>query len=472
MPSIQSVITLVADGARPDKLAAAIASGALPALARIRDEGTLHTITSVFPSVTGPAYAPFLTGCHPGSVGLPGLRWYDRARTAAGWPGHARSYVGAEMRHINRDLAPEARTMFELANSSLGALNMIGRGLPRRQSIGQDVAFMARTSVTHFRGNVSGWLDIDRRAGDRLVRRIRTERPRYVFAAFTGIDKTSHAAGHEAPGVLEAMRIVDDVAARIRDDAERAGTWDATHLWIVSDHGHSRVTGHEDLAGLVHSMGYRVLAHPWIFTRNPDVAVMVSGNAMAHVYVELEARSRPFWPSLAPRWSDLASELLESEAVDVLLLPQSPHLCEVRSRARGTAVVEWNEAISTFSYRPLTGDPFGIGEQDALSSEESYDASIDSDYPDAMVQVARIAACERSGDIILSAARDWDFRARYEPIPHVSSHGALHRDHMLVPLLSNRPLAGRPRRTVDVMASACAALGITVPGSVQGRSFV
>ncbi|MGI8508042.1 MAG: alkaline phosphatase family protein, partial [Gemmatimonadaceae bacterium] len=172
MPSIKTVITLVADGARPDKLASAIASGALPALARIRDEGTLHTITSVFPSVTGPAYAPFLTGCHPGSVGLPGLRWYDRARTASGWPGHARSYVGAEMRHINRDLAPETRTMFELADSSLGALNMIGRGLPRRQSIGQDVAFMARTSVTHFRGNVSGWLDIDRRAGDRLVRRI------------------------------------------------------------------------------------------------------------------------------------------------------------------------------------------------------------------------------------------------------------------------------------------------------------
>ena len=28
--------------------------------------------------------------------------------------------------------------------------------------------------------------------------------------------------------------------------------------------------------------------------------------------------------------------------------------------------------------------------------------------------------------------------ARYEPIPHVSSHGALHREHMLVPLLLNR----------------------------------
>ena len=29
-------------------------------------------------------------------------------------------------------------------------------------------------------------------------------------------------------------------------------------------------------------------------------------------------------------------------------------------------------------------------------------------------------------------ARDWDLRSRFEPIPHVSSHGALHREHMHV----------------------------------------
>ncbi|MGI8545961.1 MAG: alkaline phosphatase family protein [Gemmatimonadaceae bacterium] len=468
--AIPTVITLVADGARPDKLAAALASGALPALARIRDEGALHTITSVFPSVTGPAYAPFLTGCHPGSVGLPGLRWYDRARAASGWPGHARSYVGAEMRHVNRDLAPETRTMFELAHSSLGALNMIGRGLPRRQSIGQSLAYIARTSITHFRGNVSGWLDIDRRVADDVVQRVRAERPRYVFAAFTGIDKASHASGHDAPAIVDAMRIVDDVAARIREDAERAGTWDSTHLWVVSDHGHSPVAQHEDLAGVVRASGYRVLAHPWIFTRNPDVAVMVSGNAMAHVYVNLSQRQRRFWPSLTARWNDLANTLLSRESVDVLLLPLSPRSCEIRSSTRGNAVVEWTDC--TYTYRPTTGDPLGVGEHDALSADESYDRLIESDYPDALVQIARLAACDRSGDIIISAARNWDLRAKYEPIPHMSSHGALHREHMLVPLLTNRPVGGNPRRTVDIMPSACAALGIAVPRGVQGRSFL
>jgi arylsulfatase A-like enzyme len=88
------------------------------------------------------------------------------------------------------------------------------------------------------------------------------------------------------------------------------------------------------------------------------------------------------------------------------------------------------------------------------------------------VQIARLASASRSGEIILSAARDWDFRARYEPIPHVSSHGALHREHMVVPLLTNRPIARTPRRTVDVMPSALAALGLEIPPGLDGTPFI
>src|SRR5437762_8518911 len=108
----------------------------------------------------------------------------------------------------------------------------------------------------------------------------------------------------------------------------------------------------------------------------------------------------------------------------------------------------------------------------SLDGSEAYDATIGSDYPDALVQIAHLISSPRSGDIILSASRDWDYRARYEPIPHVSSHGALHRDHMLVPLLINRPPNHQPRRTVDMMPSALTALGITVPKTLDGVSFV
>jgi hypothetical protein len=470
------VYILVADGVRPDTLAAALDSGTLPALARLRAEGGLHELTSVFPSVTGPAYAPFVMGRYPADVGLPALRWFDRARKAASWPHYTRSYVGVEGFKLDGDLDSRAPTAWELAGRSLGALNVIGRGLPSRARLGASLGFLLKAGITHFKGDARGWLALDREIGADLVERVREERPEFVFAALTGVDKSSHAVGHDAAMVRDALAIVDEVAAGLRADAEAAGTWEHTHLWIVSDHGHSPVTSHDDLAQALRESGHRVVAHPWVYAARPDVAVMVSGNAMAHVYVELARRERPWWPALAKAWGPTADALLARPSVDLLLLPHSEDCCLVRARGRGSAMVErsrgWNGELR-YAYRPVDGDPLLLGgEVDPLDAGEAHARTMASDYPDALVQIAHLAGAARAGELILSAARGWDFRRKYEPIPHVSSHGALHREHMLVPLLVNHPVSEVPRRTVDVFTSAMTALGVEVPEEAEGRSFV
>jgi hypothetical protein len=465
-----SVIVIVADGARPDVLADAMDRGVTPALASFRDEGGLHTVTTAFPSVTGPAYTPFLMGRFPGPVGLPGLRWYDRERTRIKLPGNSRSYVGPEMRLVDTDLDPAAPTIFEIAGSSLAALNVIGRGLPAGHRIGSSLWFAAKTGLTHFTGNVQGWLSIDRNIAAQVAKRIRADRPDFVFAALTGVDKTSHSRGHSGPHVDSALRIVDHLAEEIRADADSRGSWKDTHVWIVSDHGHSPVTQHEDLAGFVRQLGFRTIAHPFVFSRRGEAAVMVSGNAMAHIYLDLALRKRPSLSQLAGRWKTIQSALLARESVDLMIVPGERGECEIHgSRGRGHALLKWSD--DRMDYAPVSGDPIGTGPQRGITAEESYDLTIGSDYPDSFLQIARLADSPRSGEIILSASRDWDFRSKYEPIPHVSSHGALHRDHMLVPLLTNHPMPLRPRRTVDVMPSAIEALGLTVPAGLDGRSF-
>ena len=464
-----SVVILLADGARPDSLDGALQHGALPALARLRDEGGLHVVTSCFPSVTGPAYTPFLMGRFPGPVGLPGLRWFDRARTACRFPDYTRSYVGYQMSAVDRDLDPDAPTIFELCEESLAALSVISRGLDKGRRIGAITARSAfRAATTHFRGNVAGWLDIDRDVADQIVDRVRKDRPAFTFAALTGVDKVSHARGHGSAMVLDALRIVDDTAARIRADAERAGRWEDMSLWVVSDHGHSRVSHHEDLAALIEAAGIRTMSHPWVYNIAPEVAVMVSGNAMAHLYLDVTARSRP--PVRDERFRSLVAMLLERPSVDLLITPAQQSAI-VHARDRGTGTI-WRDERG-YHYRRMTGDPLGLGADVADASvNDAYDATLDSDYPDGIVQIALLATAPRSGEIILSAARDWDFRARYEPIPHISSHGALHREHMLVPLLVNRPVKREPRRTVDVMPSALVALGLPVPDGLDGESFL
>ena len=465
-----SVVILLADGARPDTLDAALQSGTLPAMARMRAEGALHTVTSCFPSVTGPAYAPFLMGRFPGPIGLPGLRWFDRERTRCRFPDYSRSYVGYQMRAVDRDIDAEAPTIFELCDRNLGALNVIGRGLPRRDRIGAITAHSAiRGALTHFTGNVAGWLQIDREVASDVVQRTRRDEPEFVFAAFTGVDKVSHARGQSSPMILDALRIVDDVAAEIRADAERAGRWEDVSLWVVSDHGHSRVTAHENLARIIARAGHRTMAHPWVYTVAPDVAVMVSGNAMAHLYLDVRALARPS-AVRDGRWRELADILLSRESVDLLIARDGDRVV-VRTADRGDAVISLDR--NGYHYRREGGDPLGLGRDlCAASADAAYDAMCATDYPDGVVQIAHLATSPRAGEIILSAARDWDFRSKYEPIPHVSSHGALHREHMLVPLLLNRPVTGRPRRTVDVMPSALAALGREIPPGLDGSSFV
>lgn len=449
--------------------------GDAPHLAQLRRDGAFRTITTAWPSVTGVAYAPFLAGRFPGNAGLPGLRWFDRSRRVGALLAHTRSYVGLGMRHVDADLASDAPTLFELTDSSLGALTVIGRGLDPRCRLGRGARFVARAAATHFRGDVRDWLAIDREIGSEVVRRVRREDPQFVFAAFTGIDKASHAAGQESSLARDAIATIDDVVAELRHDAERGGSWDQTHLWIVSDHGHSPVHAHDDLAVLFReTWGFHTLAHPWTIGGGHEVAVMVSGNAMAHVYLELGRRERPFWPTLRSRWGGVAEALLARASVDLLILPHGEGGAEIRAARRGAAMLRWQG--DSYSYQPLDGDPLGIGELLGATSQEAYDATIDSDYPDALVQIAQLSATARCGDILLSAAHGWDFRERYEPIPHRSTHGALLRDHMLVPLLVNHPIAAHPlahtpRRTVDVMPSALAALGRPVPPGVDGETF-
>ncbi len=465
-----NVIVLLADGARADWLENAMDSGVVPALARLRADGAYHAVSSVFPTVTGPAYTPFLMGRFPGGIGLPGLRWFDRDRTACHWPDYTRSYTGYQVVYANRDIDPHAPTIFELVPDSVGVLSPITRGLPGdRKLMTLSASTALRAAFTHFLGDTRAMLTVDREVAAAVLDRAGDAS--YLFAAFGSVDKLSHAVGHEHPDVLDGLRIVDQTVAAVRAKLERRNAWKDTHLWVTSDHGHSPVKRHEDLERVVAGFGFRVIAHPWVFGLRPEAAVMVSGNAMAHVYVDLDQPKRPFISGMSPKARALAPQLLELPSVDLLISPLSENACEVHSLVGGHAVISRSDR--RYSYARQTGDPLSLdADATEVSAGHAHEICAKTPYPDAIVQIAELAGAPRSGDIILSSANGWDFRARYEPVRHISTHGSLRREDMLVPLLANTPPKRTPRRTVDVMPSSLAALGIALPSRLDGESFL
>ena len=449
---------LLADGLRPDTLERHLDAGMLPAIASLRARGGARTITTVFPSVTGAAYLPFFTGRFPGPLGVPGLRWYDRARERCRFPDYTRSYLGAEMRHMTGDMTGGVPTIFQMVASRYAALSIVSRGLARSERLGDNPGFVWRAARAHVRASVPAWLDIDRAVGQQIVRQVRDRAPELVFAAFLGVDKTSHQQGQDSPAVLDALRIVDDTVAELQHDAARTGSEDRSAIWVVSDHGHGDIRTHDDLADAIPAAGWRVIGHPWVYG-GWDVAVMVSGNAMAHLYLGRDARAPVGWRALAPRWEPLAELLLARESVDLVALGHAPDRCELRRKGAGTAMLVHSR--DGYAYQPVDGDPLGIGPHERLDAAEAHAVCADSAYPDAIVQLLSLAGSPRAGDVILSAAPGHDFRARFEPIPHVSAHGALHRSHMLVPMISSHTTEPGPLRTADLMPLALRTIAAT-----------
>jgi hypothetical protein len=469
------LLLVVADGVRPDVFAEELDAGHLPAVAALRDRGGLHTVTSSFPSVTGPAYVPFLTGQHPAPVGMPGLRWFDRTRRLDWSPSKTRSYAGVDIWHADRDVSRATPTLLELARPSLAGMSMFGRGATAGH-VGRSTSWMLRATVPHFRGDLAGWRRVEQAATREFLRRFARVKPRAAVLAVMSPDKLAHKLGPWAPEVRAAIRDVDAAVDAAVAAAERGGWRESLHVWIVGDHGHAPVARHDDLHGWLEAQGHRVLAHPKVHRRRPDVALMVGGNAMAHLYVEPGRRERRWWPAMGARWVAMHDALVARDAIDLVAVALDAGRVRVTHGVRGAAeLVRRTDAggATRWDYLATGGDPLLLGgTQRGLDATAAWEATAESPYPDAVVQLATLALAPRSGDVVVSAAEGWDLRARYEPVPHVSTHGALLRAQMEVPFLLDVPVARSPQRTADVMPSALGLLGIAVPPGLQGRSVL
>jgi hypothetical protein len=480
-----TLVLIVADGVRPDVLREELAAGHLPRLAARAARGMYTEVSSCFPSVTGPAYAPFMMGRFPASVGLPGLRWFDRTRTVASWPSYARSYVGPEIRLLDHDLQRDAPTLLELATPSVAGSTLLGRGARGSRHPGRGWQWAARAFLPHFRGDLPGWRRIEQLVVDRVLGHLRRERPHFTVMSFLTPDKFAHAFGATSPQVRTSLRDIEAFVGEVETIAARHGWLNRLHVWLVADHGHADVAQHDELADGVRVHGLRVLAHPTLWVRKPEAAVMVGGNAMGQVYVELPHRQRPWWPTLRPRWTELHDTLLSRASVDLIAVAMDAHSVRVSHATRGSARITRSEAPSgaardgsrigafRWSYHFESGDPLSMGrELHGARGTEAWAASAGGDYPDALVQLGDMVPSPRAGDFVLSAATGWDLRDRYEPTPHRSTHGALHRDQIMVPLLLDVVPDRVPLRTADVMPSVLAQLGLPVPSGLDGRSFV
>lgn len=465
-PGRRATIVLL-DGARPDVFEMLADRGDLPNCCRYLSNGGPVAATTVFPSTTGVAYLPFLTGCYPGTCDVPGTRWMDRARYTGRWIRdrmHVRNYCGLQGSHFNSDVAGTLTSLFDIEHDTVALCTPFTRGLaPER--IRTILPRLVLGGLAHYTKNYEA---LDAAVGRDFVNAAKESR-RLVFAVFPAIDGITHSYDPWHPRVLDLYRRFDRTLASYAE----AGGLDGDHLLVIaSDHGAGRVDRHVCISRALEAAGLSVLRHPKLWRRKPDVAVMVSGNSAAHVYLapSRKRNHRCTIPEIEeggvdgiPRW--LVTHLAELDGVafvagidgeDVLIASASgrAHLRTLESGA--------------IAYTPTTADVLQIGSMAAVHSPSEWlERTYNGPFPDAPVQLTQIFRSSRTGDLVIAAGPGADLRQECEVPEHRSGHGSLVAEHMRCLMALNRPVEG-PMRTVDLFPLVLKHLGHDVPVGIDG----
>jgi hypothetical protein len=397
---------------------------------------------SCFPSTTGPAYFPLVAGTTPGRADITGIRWFDRTTpTRSRFPHRGlRSYVGPDAAKMKTDT--RARTFFD--EDAWPASTPVDKDSPKKREKSRDLVW----ALAHF---THRWEQADRRTAWKLGRALAKGRP-IVFAVFPSVDEFGHTlgftGGRPRQALLEIDRMLGEKLAGFNGD-----------VLVTADHGLTATDDHLDLRRIVEELVGPTVAFPLIGMPNPAAVVCESGNAMANVYLRGEDWSKR--PS-ADDTLALARQLIALPGIDSVA---------VRGEENGVAELYTGTGLGRCGFHDgalfQEGDAFPR-EVFAASPSRYLEETIDDPHPDAAFALSSLFASERAGDLLVSAAEGVDLRTSREWPEHHASHGALHRAHTIVPVLSSASLPAHPLRTLDVFAETLRLAGIELaryPGS-------
>lgn len=469
-------IMILADGSRPDLFEELSVAGLLPHCDEIfKKAGKFSAATSVFPSTTGPAYLPFLTGNYPGTCNVPGIRWFDKKIYGEGKPKlkRYRSYVGFESFLLNNDIEIDTPTLFQFFDHPVNIFSATNKG----STFKANKTKMSRIWYWYYAHLTDRWGMVDRAATKKILQVI-DEGFDFAFAVYPAIDEYSHFSHPHTDKTKSAYLYLDKSLGEIKNKLIQKNQWDDTLIVLVSDHGLSKTEQHFGVAAFLEERGLKTFYYPKIFKWNFEAASMVSGNGMLHLYFQdkenLNGRKgwhgRTSFDKLEQHRGELLNDLLNHPGMDIMSGQNADGTIVALSK-KGRAEIKVID--NKVHYKTIGSDPFGYGKlPDEMSVQESLERTFESEYPDALVQLHQIFRSSRTGDIAISATKGWDLRRRFEHPEHKGTHGGLIKEHMLIPFYTNAALPTRPCRSVDVFPTVLKLMGKEIPSNIDGISLI
>ena len=356
----------------------------------------LNNVVSIVPSVSIASHASILTGEHQSEHRIPGHRWLDSARTP-------HNYLGPGIRQVNADLAPSAKTVYEMADSDVHAIqSIIRRGAAEAHNLATlKPAPLIERAVSVLQRNPTSSVVLWLPRGDALAHRFGPNSPE----TRRDMIDTSRAFGHYFS--LLGTRIAD------------------YRIIFVPDHGHRLVERGVDLRPRLRRLGMEeVIQNPGPGGASPNATILMSsGDSACYVYP----------PHLLPTQEvqSLARRLSFDPSIELVVYQTSQRSAIYFSEYGSSEVTLVNE--HDLNYNLLSGDdPLSVldsseGSTVTIPHFRANRPDLSQRYPDILRQTFDSWVEGRSGSILLMASPGFHFgmspRVAWRLGHHRGSHG-------------------------------------------------
>ncbi|MBO8164083.1 MAG: alkaline phosphatase family protein [Brevibacillus sp.] len=486
---MKKVLLFLIDSMMPDVLINCMKKDKAPAFQFLYQHGQLiPDCVTVFPTMTASIDCSLITGEYPDRHKVPGLIWYDPAERKmvnyinGAWPILSMGLVQCVRNAIydmnERHLSKEVRTIHEELEEmgyTSGSINVIAhRGLVRHkvhlpfvvnavtgfsmnEMVSGPTIFSMGTLVKPaiFREVPWNWsqsfassLGInDSYAIDVLIEIVRSGRqPDFTLVYLPDNDHMVHKSPHLAE---EHLAAVDKQLVRFLqtfDSWEQA--LEKNVIILVSDHGQTVIGSTEQ-----HDIDLDHLLSPFAIHRlesahvQGDELVICNNERMAYLY--------PLRDELLPQVIQAVSM---DRRIDLIAWKEREWVKVMRGGENG--VLSFRRGGSL---RDCYGNSWTVdGEGEVLDLHRSDTGVVFFDaYPDAFSRLYGALFSQDVPSIVITAAPGYEFKSKNMPT-HLGggSHGSLHKQDSLIPLLiagSKRPFP-QPARLVDIKSYVMAEL--------------
>jgi hypothetical protein len=489
-PDTRYLTIFLIDGLANDVFTEELNQGRLPNIDSAIGSGAyVNRGITTFPSVSGFALYPFLTGRAGSDSELFGLRWFDRSRTK----GNFRNYIGRTGRHFNADLGATPTIFEQLSGESSVAYNsMMSRGVRANETLGMDfvlakfqdnsTAFgLLNGAVQVFNGMpkfglhddiATTYADVETKVVKLAMQRLGLG-DRVQLIVFTTLDNISHLKGHLTDGeasaaYVEQLWLIDTLIGEYRKASARAGTEGRRVYLITSDHGVTQVDENisvvqqlEDRLGLVYDRDMAVhrgedLNRPLddYLDEEVDVVQALQGNRMSYFYFKNPNFEGPdSWHRLLSHADlhdypirqgtetvDLVQQVASMEGIGLVVHKSPSAEGFLVTSTVGVSEIRRGDP-GTFSYRVVTGeDPLGYEQipfDVPIHEDEWLRLTYESGYPYAVPLLGQLMSAHPDADLIVTTRDGFDHGLDYEFVVgnYRGGHGGLDDVQMIVPFI-------------------------------------